>query len=105
MKSILVDASPILESYWTGIPVYTGRLLRLILDDPEIDPAFMIHGRPIMRPHLVRALKLRTGVYLRSDYERGICIDRSARRSFEKVLYPSVKTAFHFGKVSVTASL
>jgi glycosyltransferase involved in cell wall biosynthesis len=96
MKSILIDATPILESFWTGIPVYTARLLRLVLDDPEIDPAFMIHGRPIMRSHLVNALNLRTGVYLRSDYERGTCIDRSDRRSFEKALYPSVKTAFNF---------
>jgi len=96
MKSVLVDASPLLESHWTGIPVFTARLLRLILDDPDIDPAFMIHGRPIKREPLLQALALRTGVYLRSAYEQGICIDRSGGRSFEKALYPSVKTAFDF---------
>jgi len=96
MKSILVDALPLLESFWTGIPVYTARLIRLILDDPEIDPAFMIHGRPIERIQLLHALELATGIYLRSSYERGSCIDRSGGRSFKKVLYPSVKSAFNF---------
>jgi glycosyltransferase involved in cell wall biosynthesis len=96
MRSILVDAGPLLESQWTGIPVFTARLCRLILSDPEIDPSFMIHGRPIERTQLARALGLRTGVYLRSAYELGRCIERSDRRAFEKVLYPSVKGAFDF---------
>jgi glycosyltransferase involved in cell wall biosynthesis len=96
MKSILVDAGPLLESFWTGIPVYTARLIRLILDDPEIDPAFMIHGRLVDRTQLLHTLELATGIYLRSAYERGRCIDWSERRSFQKVLYPSVKGAFDF---------
>jgi glycosyltransferase involved in cell wall biosynthesis len=96
MKSVLVDASPILEGFWTGIPVFTSRLLRLLLDDAEIDPAFMIHGQLVSRAALLRALELRTGVYLRAAYERGSCIENSPGRVIDKALYPSVKTAFNF---------
>jgi glycosyltransferase involved in cell wall biosynthesis len=96
MNSILVDAGPLLESHWTGIPVYSARLIRLIAQDPAIDSAFMIHGRVVERSRIEQALMLGTGLYLRSAYERGIAVDRSERKQFQKVLYPSVKSAFHF---------
>src|SRR5579871_6598677 len=94
MPSVLVDVSPLLETHWTGIPVYTARLVRLLLADPEIEARFMMHGRRIRKANVVHALEAMTGVYLRNDYERGRCIDSGDCESADKALFPTVKTSF-----------
>jgi glycosyltransferase involved in cell wall biosynthesis len=103
MADVIVDVGPLLETNWTGIPVYTARLARLLLDDPEVEAAFMIQGREITRSSVISALEASTGLYLRDQYFRGRCLAQKRRSPIKKALFPTVKTAF--GSASREASV
>jgi glycosyltransferase involved in cell wall biosynthesis len=94
MPAVVVDVGPLLETNWTGIPVFTARLVRMLLDDPQIDTSLMINGRRISRSSVITALEAMTGLYLRDEYHRGRCFDDPPTSPATKALFPTVKTAF-----------
>jgi len=94
MQNLLFDIAPLLETHWTGIPVYTARLARLLLDDPKIEPVFFVHGRLIETKQVLRSLDAMTGLYLRNDYERDRLPAVLRRSRIDKALFPSVKSMY-----------
>jgi glycosyltransferase involved in cell wall biosynthesis len=92
MRTLALDIRPMFESNWTGIPIFTARLARVLLNDPEIETVFTFGADMIESDAVRKALYLRTGVYLRCDYERRRSGTIGKRRPVDAALFPTVKT-------------
>jgi glycosyltransferase involved in cell wall biosynthesis len=91
---ITLDVSPLFETYWTGIPVFTRRLVQSLLRHGGVDLEFMFQLTRIPTAAMMAAIKAGTGVFLRAKFESEAAfgwkiVDRSAC-----LLYPSVKNSF-----------
>jgi len=92
--SLAVDVSPLMELQWTGIPVFTRRIVQSLLRRPEIDVLFCCDLLPVETQAVLSAIEINSGAMLREDFERansngGQLIDLN-----RPIFYPSVKK-FH----------
>jgi glycosyltransferase involved in cell wall biosynthesis len=93
MTPVKFDIGPLFETQWTGIPIYTARLAKLLLADPEIEPRFSFNAHLIDTAAVEDALNKMTGLYLRVDYERARAISMP-RKAIDVALFPTVKPIF-----------
>ena len=86
--SLAIDIKPLLEDHWTGIPVFTRRLVQALLRDDRLDLTFT-HELCQISPELaLKALAEGAGTELREEIARGVW---SPPPSKEAILFPSVK--------------
>jgi glycosyltransferase involved in cell wall biosynthesis len=93
-RRLTVEIGPLLESQWTGIPVFTRRLVEALLRTGEVDLSFCFNLTEIPAAKIEAAIKVGTGTFLRQEFE-----DRNYSRSrmldvTVPALYPSVKKSF-----------
>ena len=94
---LTIDIAPLLDDQWTGIPVFTRRLVQALTREGSVDLEFAVNLVKFPAELVRQALPLGTGVFLRDDFlarggrEYGLA-DASA-----PILYPSNK-----GKASVS---
>ena len=83
------------EDQWTGIPVFTRRLVQALLRHGGLDIAFAFRMTQIPKESVLAAIRFGTGIMLRSEFER------SAGKSYPLIdanatlLFPSVKDCFN----------
>src|SRR5882724_3157089 len=94
MRTVALDVSPLLESKWTGIPIFTARLARglLLLAVPEIRTLFSIGADAVDTNAVISALNSGTGLCFRADYVRRRNIALNQARHVDAALYPTVKS-------------
>jgi glycosyltransferase involved in cell wall biosynthesis len=88
---LTMDIGPLFETVWTGIPVFTRRLVQALASSDQVDLAFMYRMTPIPEAVVASAIRARTGVGLRDYY----ATEAPAHALFPDLsgacLYPMVK--------------
>jgi glycosyltransferase involved in cell wall biosynthesis len=89
---LTIDIAPLFEPQWTGIPVFTRRLIESLQRSRAVDLTFSHHLSAIDPALVAQTLRAGTGIFLRTAFDRHhahAIIDPAV-----PLLYPSVKTAF-----------
>ena len=92
---LFLDVTPMLEEFWTGIPVVTANLARqfLAMDDSSI--SFFIGYQLVSRSHVEDALRRNTGLFLQRDCAQGVLFEGPLHQlpghEISIGLFPSVK--------------
>ncbi len=91
---VTLDIGPLMETQWTGIPVFTRRLAQALLRHGGMDVEFAFQLTRIPEAEVLAAIRAGSGAVLRERFESdaaawGRPIDREGA-----LLYPSVKDAF-----------
>lgn len=97
-----VDIGPLMEMQWTGIPVFTRRVVQSLLmrDDVALDFAYDLVKVPA---ELVEAaIRSNSGGMLRDGYERHVAEQGRIVDPRQPIFYPTVKR--HMGAVQREAS-
>ncbi len=93
-RKVTLDIGPLLETQWTGIPVFTRRLAQALLRHGGMEVEFAFQLTRIPESEVLAAIRAGSGALLRERFESdssrwGSPIDREGA-----LLYPSVKDAF-----------
>ena len=91
---VTLDVTPLLETYWTGIPVFTRRLVQSLLRHGGIDLEFMFQLTRIPAPAVMAAITAGTGAFLRETFEAVVAWQPDLADRRGRLLYPSVKDSF-----------
>jgi glycosyltransferase involved in cell wall biosynthesis len=91
---ITLDVTPLLESQWTGIPVFTRRLVQSLIRHGGVEVEFMFQLTRIPAPPVMAAIKAGTGVFLREQFESADTSRLEVADRAGHLLYPSVKGSF-----------
>jgi glycosyltransferase involved in cell wall biosynthesis len=91
---LTLDIGPLMETQWTGIPVFTRRLAQALLRHGGMEVEFAFQLTRIPEAEVLAAIRAGTGALLRERFESdasawGRSVDRDGA-----LLYPSVKDAF-----------
>ena len=89
---VTVDVGPLLETQWTGIPVFTRRLILALIRSSEVELEFATQLTRVPSQLVVAAIHAGTGSFLRDTFESVICPSHSPVDPTSFLLYPSVKT-------------
>lgn len=99
---LTVDIGPLLETQWTGIPVFTRRVVQSLMqqDSIELDFAFDL----VRVPHSLvsTAIKANSGGFMRDSYERYSGELYRMIDPRQPIFYPTVKQ--HFGAAARESS-
>lgn len=68
-RRVTVEVSPLVEDQWTGIPVFTRRLIRALVRHGGVELDFSFKAARISGALVFQALTLGTGTFLRDDFE------------------------------------
>lgn len=91
---LAVEVGPILESQWTGIPVFTRRLIESLQRHGGIELEY-VYEMCLLPPAMVNgALREGTGTFLRTFFEEQLPHERRFLDPAVPFLNPSVKTSF-----------
>ena len=99
---LTVDVGPIMETQWTGIPVFTRRLIESLLREGSLDLSFSFNLTSIPRDRVVAAIKAGTGTFLRQEYEECAFSDFKAIDMKAPLLFPSVKRSFEIAQAEAS---
>jgi glycosyltransferase involved in cell wall biosynthesis len=91
---VTIDIGPLLEDQWTGIPVFTRRLVRALLLHGEIDLDFAFNCEKFPRAAVMQALSLGSGTFLREGWQREGAFEYELADIDGAFLFPTVKTQF-----------
>lgn len=91
---VTLDIGPLMETHWTGIPVFTRRLAEALLRHGGMEVEFAFRLTRIPKAQVLAAIRAGTGALLREQFESdapdwGQAIDHEGA-----LVYPSVKDAF-----------
>jgi glycosyltransferase involved in cell wall biosynthesis len=86
-----IDVGPLLDDQWTGIPVYTRRLIRALQREAELDLDFAFDLVRLPRAHVEAAMSLGSGAFLRESFEIHARDDAELIDFAAPLLYPSNK--------------
>lgn len=94
IPKLTIDIGPLFEDQWTGIPVFTRRLVQALLRHGGVNLRFAFRLTEIPRESVLAAIRAGTGTLLRSEFERNSgkgypLIDPDCH-----LLFPSVKECF-----------
>jgi glycosyltransferase involved in cell wall biosynthesis len=92
---ITVEISPLFEDQWTGIPVFTRRLIQSLLRDGRVDVDYAYQSARFPDRPVLQALRLGTGTFLREDFEHNGPLTYSLVDRNSHFLYPSSKGLTH----------
>jgi len=95
---VTIDIAPLFEYQWTGIPVFTRRLVKALLAHGGMDLRFMFQLTDIPPEPVMAAISAGTGAFLRQAFEDGGSLNARAADTGGRFLYPSVKTSFGLAK-------
>lgn len=88
---LTIDIRPLLEDQWTGIPVFTRRLIRCLQRNGELDLDFALDLVRLPRSSVETALALGTGAFLHETFV-GLAGDDAQFVDFNApILYPANK--------------
>lgn len=93
-RKLVVDVAPLFEYQWTGIPVFTRRLVQALLATDRIDVEFMFRLTHIPSNQVMAAIRAGTGAFLRDVFERTAPDIARAASVQHRILWPSVKDGF-----------
>jgi hypothetical protein len=88
---LTVDVGPLLETFWTGIPVFTRRLVQALLVDGRVDLSYCFNLTELPAAIVHNALAMSTGAFLRLDYETRAYASYRPADTSTPLLYPSNK--------------
>ena len=88
---LTVDVTPLLDDQWTGIPVFTRRLIQALLHDGRLDVHFAFAQVAIPASDVLAAIQLGTGTALRDALHRLTAGSSAAIDRRTHLLFPSVK--------------
>ncbi len=91
---VTVEVSPLFEDQWTGIPIFTRRLVQSLLRHGGMEVAFAAGLTRLPAKAVEEAIRLGTGTFLREFFERNTADGRGLIDRDSKLLFPSVKTSF-----------
>jgi glycosyltransferase involved in cell wall biosynthesis len=94
LPRLTVEVGPLLETQWTGIPVFTRRLVQALLRDGRLDLSFSFNLATIPAAKILSAIRAETGVFLRQDLEEHAFYHSRPIDPAQPALYPSVKKSF-----------
>lgn len=86
-----VDVEPLLDYQWTGIPVFTRRLVEALLREGSLDLQFTLGGELLTTDDVQRSIKQLSGAFLRESLDRRAPSRRTMARTGVPTLFPSVK--------------
>jgi glycosyltransferase involved in cell wall biosynthesis len=90
-REVCVDVGPLFDDQWTGIPVFTRRLIQALLRDARLELTYAHEQRRIPTHAVMNAIHEGTGASLRDEFSR-LPDTRAGRvRRETPLLYPSVK--------------
>jgi glycosyltransferase involved in cell wall biosynthesis len=95
LPKLTIDIGPLFEDQWTGIPVFTRRLVQALLRHGGLDIDFAFRMTQIPRESVLAAIRCGAGIMLRSGFER------SAGRSYPLIdvnatlLFTSARECFN----------
>lgn len=90
---LTVDVTPLLEDQWTGIPVFTRRLVQSLAATEALDLSFAVSLTQLPAARVWEAIRAGSGTALRSDFEYGMIEQVRPVDAGRPILYPSVKPA------------
>ena len=90
---LTLDITPMLDSEWTGIPVFTRRLVQALDASGRVQLDFAVRLSRIPADAVREAIRLGTGTYLRTLWERTPPGDAEPIDPGVPLLYTSVKQA------------
>jgi glycosyltransferase involved in cell wall biosynthesis len=91
---ITIDVGPLFEDQWTGIPVFTRRLVQSLLRHGGMEVAFATGLTRLPSRPVLDAIRLGTGTFLRETFELGASDTHTLIDRDSPLLFPSVKTSF-----------
>jgi glycosyltransferase involved in cell wall biosynthesis len=92
--SLIVDVSTLLDDHWTGIPVFTRRLITALLRRGDVELDFVCSSTLIPHDCVLEAIRAGTGVVLHEfRMSRAPSRRRELAKSGTPLLFPSVKRA------------
>jgi glycosyltransferase involved in cell wall biosynthesis len=97
-----VDVSPLFEAQWTGIPVFTRRLIQALQQDGRLELSFCRNLTKIPPRHVKAALRAGNGLALAQEFEVGEHLRFPPADIAVPIFYPSVKK--NFGVCAAEAS-
>ncbi|WP_368414744.1 glycosyltransferase family 4 protein [Falsiroseomonas sp.] len=90
---LTLDITPMLDSEWTGIPVFTRRLVQALEGSGRVRLDFAARLSRVPAEAVQEAIRLGTGTYLREAWERTPMGDAAPLDPGVPLLYTSVKQA------------
>ncbi len=94
LPSLVLDVGPLQDDQWTGIPVFTRRLAKALLESGKVDLRFCVGLTPVPAQHVLSAMRYGTGAFLREELARASAADGELPDPAVPVLYTSVKRIF-----------
>ena len=98
MTRITVDVGPLFEPRWTGIPVFTRRLVQALTKHGQIEVDFSYNLTRVPAELVWSAIAAGTGSFMRDAYHRFSYQWEQIEDPSEHLLYPTVKTAIGFSR-------
>jgi glycosyltransferase involved in cell wall biosynthesis len=92
-SKLTLDIGPLLEDHWTGIPVFTRRLVRALTRHGGLDLEFAFNFVRFPPDRVLSAIRLGAGAYLREDFESRGSLDYDLVDPSAPLFYPSAKGA------------
>ena len=94
LPSLVVDIGPLQDDQWTGIPVFTRRLVKALLQSRQVKLGFCVGLTPVAEKHVLSAMRYGTGAFLREELARESAADGALPDVGTPVLFTSVKRIF-----------
>lgn len=91
---LTLDVSPLLDHQWTGIPVFTRRLVQSLLRHGGLEITFTIEFVRISEQRVLAAIGAGMGAFLWEEHERNGGDGQALIDPTAHLLYPSVKKGF-----------
>jgi len=98
MTRITVDVGPLFEPRWTGIPVFTRRLVQALTKHGAVEVDFAYNLTRVPAELVWSAIAAGTGSFMRDAYHRFSYQWEQVEDPSEHLLYPTVKTAIGFSR-------
>jgi glycosyltransferase involved in cell wall biosynthesis len=98
LPAVTVDIGPLFEDHWTGIPVFTRRLVTSLLQNGGVDVQFAFNVTQIPKEPVLSAIKAGSGTLLRLEYERNAGKAYPLIEPDSHILFPSVQGFFNVSR-------
>ena len=91
---LTVDVLPLMDIQWTGIPIFTRRVVQSVLLRPELQVEFCCDLVRVDAADIETAIRVNSGAMLRENFERKASTGGSLVDAGQPIFYPSAKK-FH----------
>ena len=91
---VTLDVGPLLETHWTGIPVFTRRLAQALIRHGGVEVTFMARLTRLNASTVFNAIRANNGIALREHYENDVSANLQTIDLGSHLLFPTVKESF-----------